>query len=186
MASVHGISCERKRVTSKVVVVTPPTATMPEAPCSVNLFFEVEGYGKAQATGRGLTPTEAAANLQGTIAATRAALAPVPVEPPVRSMEARLSTLLACGLDKAWTKGDEGLGERLVKAARLVRSGAVQPGNREGLLTVRSSQSNDHWYEVEGSTCTCQDWTRHAQAGGKHCCKHVLASMMWARLAEPQ
>lgn len=159
---------------------------LPEASHSVNVFFDVPGYGKAQATGRGRTAQEAAQNLRATIDATREALAPHPQEPPVRSRMQRLAMVLACGLDKAVRRGDRGLTDRLTRAAMLVLSDAVQPGNREGLLTVRSMQAPETWYEVEGMQCTCPDWSKHAKAGEKYSCKHVLAAMLYTRLAEPQ
>lgn len=188
MSMIHGseLACNgtRKRPSSKVVVVTPQTpAALPEAACSVNLFFDVPGYGKAQATGRGATAAEATANLTATIAATRAALAPAPAEPPVRSLPQRLASLLACGLDNAVKRGDYGLGERLSKAAALVLSGAVQPGDREELLTVRSMAEPETWYEVEAGQCTCRDWTKHAKAGETYLCTHGLAALMHTRLA---
>lgn len=159
---------------------------LPEASHSVNIFFEVPGYGKAQATGRGRTAQDAAANLKSTIDATRAALAPAPDEPPVRSRTQRLAALLACGLDKAVQRGDLGLAERLTKAATLVLSDAVQPGERADLVTVRSQAEPATWYDVQGTQCTCPDGTRHAKAGEKYCCKHVLAALLWTRLSAPQ
>jgi len=168
-----------------VVIVKEP-GTLPEAACSVNLLFDVPGYGKAQATGRGANADEAAANLTATIAATRAALAPVPAEPPMRTRTEQLAALLACGLDKAMAKHDLSLVERLSKAAALVLGGAVAPGEREGLLTVRSQREPELWYSVEAGQCTCKDWSTHTKAGQKFCCQHVLASAMYLRLAEPQ
>lgn len=189
MASVHGIdfACNgsRKRPNSKVVVVKE--ATVPEAACSVNGYFKLDGYPERfQATGRGLTPAEAAANLRGTIEATRAALAPVPNEPPVRSKPTRLSILLACWLEKAWDHGEDAMGDRIIKAAHLIRNGAVYVGNREGLMTVRSQRNPETWYDVENGQCTCKDWTAHVQAGKKAHCKHTFAVQMYLRLAEPQ
>ena len=181
MATIHGLTGVRKRPSSKVVVVSPQTTpALPEAACSVNLFFDVPGYGKAQATGRGLTHDEAVANLTGTIASTRAALAPAPPLTPTQ----RLSRLLACWMERAWAREDEALAERLMRAAHLVRQGAVQPGNRAGLMTVRSQQG-DTWYDVEMTTCTCPDWEKHAKTATEHYyCKHLLAVIMAAKLAE--
>jgi len=190
MASIHGTSvgCNRKRPSAKVVIVKEP-GTFPEAACSINLLFDVPGYGKAQATGRGLTADEAVANLAGTIAATRAALAPtppVPAEPPMRTRTEHLAEMLACGLDKAMAKHDLSLVERLSKAAALVLGGAVAPGEREGMLAVRSQREPETWYSVEAGQCTCKDWSTHTTAGQKYTCKHILASAMYTRLAEPQ
>ena len=192
MSSVHGSSmqCNRKRPSSKVVIVKEPGA-LPEAACSVNVMFDLPGYGKAQATGRGANADEAAANLASTIAATRAALAPVPaavavvVEPPALSNTQRVAHMLACGLDKAMARQDVALVERLSKAAALVLGGAVAPGERDGLLTVRSQAEPETWYSVEAGQCTCKDWSLHTKAGAKFCCKHVLSAMMYTRLAEP-
>lgn len=76
--------------------------------------------------------------------------------------------------------------ERLSKAAALVLSGAVQPGDRETLLTVRSMAEPSTWYEVEEGKCTCPDWQKHTKAGETYLCKHGLAALMHTRLAEPQ
>ena len=170
-----------------------PAALLPivpahtEAPCSVNGYFKVEGYAdRFQATGRGATASEAARNLQATIAETRLALeAPAPA-PPVPSREERLAALLACGLKKATAQANWGLIERLSKAAALVLSGAVMPGEREGLLTVASSTQVSTWYEVEhGKTCSCPDFARKSRTTeGQYRCKHLLASLLYARLEE--
>lgn len=169
---------------------TQPTPLLPEAPCSVNLFFEVQGYGKAQATGRGTTPQEAVANLQGTIQATRAALAtraaietpPAPPAPPSR--EAQLATLLTCGIQRALSKGDMGLIERLSKAMVLVLSDAVTPGMHEATWTVRSEANSDTSYEVShGGACTCKDWKHRNKTGeSTYRCKHILAVLFTERL----
>ena len=158
-----------------------------EASHSVNLFFEVEGYGKAQATGRGFTAHDAAQNLADTITATRALLAPpAPVEPPMLTNEQRLAQMLVCGIQRAWAMGDEGLEARMIKAAKLVRAEAVQLGNREGLYAVRSLHAPETWYEVEAQRCTCPDYAKHFEDASKYRCKHVLAVMMYERLSEPQ
>lgn len=60
----------------------PVAPVLPESPCSVNAVFELGGYGRLQATGRGFTPQQAAENLRDTIEATRAALLPPPIEQP--------------------------------------------------------------------------------------------------------
>src|ERR1043166_10055323 len=109
-------------------------APMPEAACSVNGYFHIDGYAdRFQATGRGHSAADAARNLADTIRATRAALE---TPPPPPSREARLSALLACGLRKAVAKHDYDLVGRLSKAAAVVLSGAVSKGEREGMLAV--------------------------------------------------
>jgi hypothetical protein len=159
----------------------PTTPPFPEAPCSVNGYFHLAGFSdRFQATGRGTSPQEAAANLRGTIAATQAALE----TPVVLSREERLSALLDCGLLRAAHKGDYGLCERLKKGAALVTAGAVSPGERDGMLAVQSQSTPAHWYEVDGHACSCPDWEFHARQGKHQHCKHVLATMLYARLAE--
>lgn len=158
--------------------------TTPEALCSVNLFFDVQGFGKAQATGRGATPLEAVSNLQGTIQHTKLALE-APVLPAPQTREERLAALLTCGLTKATARQDWGLVERLSKAAALVLSGAVSPGEREGMLAVQSqSQSTAaHWYEVDGMACSCPDYVhRHKEGEKQYFCKHGLACAMYRKL----
>ena len=91
---------------------------LPEAPCSVNTFIDVDGYGRTQVTGRGWNAEEAAANLRDTICATRKALAPAP--PTV-------GALLECALRKALARGDEKLAARATSAAMLVLAGKVAP-----------------------------------------------------------
>ena len=144
-----------------------------EAPCAINARIDVDGR-CCQVTGRGATPEEAAANFRGLLAA----LQPIPA--PVLSRAERVGPLLACGLAKAAGAQDWALAERLAKAAVLVLSDAVEPGNRAGLVAVRSQTHPETWYEVEGKHCTCQDAQRHADRA----CKHRLAVMMTAKLAE--
>lgn len=163
------------------LILPAPAATpaLPEAACSVNLFFEVEGYGRAQATGRGATASEAVANLHATITATKKALE----APPVVSEEARLGALLTCGLKKAMARQDHGLIERLSKAAALVLGGMVSPGEREGMLAVQSRTTPAHWYEVDGAVCSCPDYKHRHQDGEKtFYCMHGLAAMMYRKL----
>ena len=154
-------------------------APMPEATHSVNLFFEVAGYGKAQATGRGHNAADAARNLADTIRATRAALE---TPPPPPSREERLSALLACGLRKAVAKQDYDRVCRLSKAAALVLSGAVEPTASPAVLAVRSQEHPETWYEVESGKCTCPDSQKHVRNGEKYLCKHSLATAMVAKL----
>lgn len=156
-----------------------PAPACPEATHSVNVFFDVDGYGKAQATGRGNSAKEAAANLLATMQETRAALAPQPVVP----QKVTIGELLTCGLKKATAKQDWGLVERLTKAAALVLSGAVNPGERAGMLTVQSEKTPTHWYEVDGTACSCKDYEHRHQDGDKaYYCKHGLAAMLYTRL----
>lgn len=162
----------------------PVAPTLAEAPCSVNMFFEVEGVGKAQATGRGFTPAEAAANLIGTIESVRTALLPPPI-PALKTRTEQLATLLACWLGKAVERADFGLCERLGKGATLVLAGMVEGNNREGLVAVRSQANPMAWYEVEANTCTCKDYEVHARKGApEHACKHRIAAAIWQRLTD--
>lgn len=159
-------------------VIPQGQAHLPEAACSVNGFFTVNGWTRDfQATGRGATPQEAAHNLKATMVATQEALAPIP--PPTR--EERLASLLACGLTRAVSKGDTGLVERLAKAAALVLSDAVEPTERVQAMAVRSAHQPDTWYTIEGISCSCPDWERHREEGG-YCCKHRLAVWMHRKL----
>lgn len=156
---------------------TPRTLTYAEAPCSMNTHVEVPGFGRVQVTGRGVTPAEAVANLRGQVEALTSTPA------PVLSREERLAQLLTCGLTKAVAKQDWCLTEKLGKAAVLVLSGAVQPGEREGLTTVRSLTNPDTWYEVdELGQCSCPDYHHRAKEGERFWCKHTLAAMMAQRL----
>lgn len=178
------INCRNLSPLALHVGTRPAAATpmLPEAPCSVNGFFEVEGYGRLQATGRGITPQDAAQNLADTMAATREALAPPAAEPKTR--EAQVAELLACWLGKAVARKDFGLVERLSKGAALVLAGMVELGNRPGVLAVRSASSPETWYEVEGRTCTCQDYACHVRKGEpEYACKHITAAAMWQRLS---
>lgn len=167
----------------------------PEATHSVNLFFKVEGYERdAQATGRGATAPEAAQNLLDVITETRRLLAPpvpnepmpVPAEPPVLSFYQRLSRMVACGLEKAWARGDEALEERLIKAERLVRACALEATDLEGAFAVRSLSNPETWYNVDGKGCSCPDHKRHVEDTVKYHCKHSLAMLMFIKLNEPQ
>ena len=164
-------------------------ALLPEASCSVNLFFEVPGYGKAQATGRGRTGAEAVDNLRQTIAHTLSAFAPHP--PPLASRTQRLSLLLACGLEKALAKDDGKLAERLTKAALLVLAGHVEEvvidGQPMGVYRVRSqAEPANTVYDVQGRVCECQDSRRHAEDTTPYHCKHSLASLLVHRLSEQE
>ena len=167
----------------KPQVLLQGPAQLPEAACSVNLRFDVPGYAdRAQATGRGASPAEAAAHLRETIDATRLALAPP--APPMR--EEQLAHLLASGLAKATAQADYGLVERLAKAAALVLSGAVEATDSPAVMAVRSQTAADHWYEVtlSGFVCTCKDWSHAAQAGHMRPCKHGLAVAFSTRLPQ--
>lgn len=158
---------------------TPAPTMLPEAPCSVNMKFAVGVTGEcAQATGRGATAQEAATNLKATVDATRAAFAP----PAPLSREEQVGRLLACGLSKAVAKGDTQLCERLMKGALLVLAGAVEPGNRGGVMAVRSQRDSATWYEVEGRTCSCPDARRHQQDEARYCCKHVCAALFVTKI----
>ena len=148
-----------------------------EAPCSMNTHVEVPGLGRVQVTGRGLTPAEAAANLRGQVEA----LTPTPA--PVQTREARLAQLLTCGLAKAAAKQDWALIEKLSKAAALVLSGAVQPGEREGTTAVRSLTTPLAWYTIdEDGRCSGPDAAHRAKEGEAYYCKHNCARLLAIRL----
>lgn len=155
----------------------PKTPTLSEAPCSVNTFVETSTLGRIQVTGRGTTPAEAVANLQGMVEALR------PPPPPVRSREERLAQLLTCGLTRATAKGEWAMVEKLAHAAALVLSGAVQPGERDGVLTVRSRSNSELWYDVENGCCSCTDYMQKAKEGETYYCKHLVCVLMFQRLA---
>lgn len=154
--------------------------SIPEAPCSVNMKFAIGVGGQmAQATGRGITGAEAARNLRDTIEATRYAFAP----PAPLTREERLGALLACGLSRAVAKGDLALAERLSKAAVLVLVGAVEPGERAGVMAVRSQRDSTLWYEVEGmAQCSCPDSKKHRTDETKYFCKHSFAVILAQKL----
>ncbi len=164
------------------VMIPDGPAQLPEAACSVNLRFRVEGYNDpAQATGRGATPEEAARNLKATIDATRAALAAQPAR------HERLAQLFACGVSKALGREDFGLVERLTKAVVLVETGKVEPGERAGMMAVWSLTNPGTYYEVDetphGYSCTCPDFRRHVdKEASRYYCKHALARMMVDKL----
>ena len=130
--------------------IIPPSPTLPEAACSVNLFFEVDGYGKAQATGRGRSASEAAANLKVTIEATRAALAPAPPAKPT------LGCLLEKGLRTAQERGDPKLAERLMKAALIVLADGFERDENGEITGVFSQANGVHLYRLdEQGRCPC-------------------------------
>jgi len=162
-------------------------SSFPEAQCNVSLKFcvrSLEFPEAALATGRGRTPDEAAANLAATITATRKALAPK-IDEPVKPTTT-LGNLLECGIKKAVNKGDMNLVTRLAKAAALVVSEAVQPGNRDGLWTVRSQAAGNEgtWYELEPlrNSCSCADQQKRLRAEQPGWCKHLLAYAFYNRL----
>lgn len=144
-----------------------------EAPCSINGHANINGM-TVQVTGRGFSGEEAASNFRHTLAAIQ----PVPVEPAPRTREQRLAALLTCGLGKAAAKQDWPLIERLSKAAALVLSGAVQMGDRPGLVCIRSQANPETWYEVEAGHCSCPDAQKHQERA----CKHRLAMVLEQRL----
>jgi hypothetical protein len=155
-------------------------APLPEAACSVNGYFHIDGYAdRFQATGRGHSAADAARNLADTIRATRAALE---TPPPPPSREQRLSALLACGLTKAVAKHDYDRVCRLSKAAALVLSGAVEPTASPAVMAVRSQAHPETWYEVSGAVCSCPDSVKHVRNGEKYLCKHGLAVAMMTKL----
>jgi hypothetical protein len=162
---------------------TPQVApALPEAACSVNLFFEVAaGYGKAQATGRGANAQEAAANLKATIEATRAILAP----PPLASRTERLAALLACGTQKALASGNTARLDRLARAYLLVVKGMVGAVTVNdvptGAYEVQSQTTPGKRYFVESQSCECQDARKHAD-DPSFFCMHSLAALYVTRL----
>ena len=170
-------------------LMQPVPALLPDVPCSVNGFFEVEGYGRLQATGRGWTPEEAAENLIGTMDAVRQRLAPV--EP---SSVEKVGTTLACWLTKAINREDWGLVERLSKGAAIVLAGHCEPGNTPQSIAVKSQSATETtWYEVElhkgTSVCSCKDYEHSlrklVEAGheASYACKHICAAALWQRCA---
>jgi hypothetical protein len=159
-----------------------PTTSLPEAPCSLNVFVEIPSLGKVQVTGRGCTPSQAVSNLLGQIDLLKLQ-APPPLAPPALSREERLTRLLTRWRRSALEKGQWSVIERLGTAEVLVLAGAVEPGNRDGLVTVRSQQDPQTWYDIEQQMCTCPDWEKHAKAGdNSYACKHVLAASIWTRI----
>jgi hypothetical protein len=161
--------------------------TMPEAPCSLNYFIDLPGKPRIQITGRGLTPSQAISNAQGMEDLLRLQCQPPPPpapEPLPVTREEQVASILAKGLSKATKTQDLPLVDRLAKAAALVLAGAVEPGNRPGLVTVQSQAEPLLHYDVEDQMCTCPDWTKQARAGHARPCKHLLAVAMWQRLED--
>jgi len=156
----------------------------------------IPGYADtALVTGRGDTPEQAARNLTETIQATKAALAPAPAaqtEPlhAPRSREQVLAGLLTCGMQKAVTKGDMGLVERLAKAAAIVLAkehlyqDPNTPDHYELLGQMRHAQMTLYHVNPRTLHCTCPDFSTHnSEAQEKrHMCKHLLAVMMYERI----
>jgi len=152
---------------------------LPESPCSVNTFVEIDGL-RVQVTGRGLTAQEAARNLADTIAATRTALAP---QPPT------IGEMLESACVKAIAAEDDGLAARAMGAALLVLRGAVTPPNTvEHVWQVQGSADAPYVVDLHdeeapgGRSCTCPDW-QHRNGPDKpaRCCKHQLAALMAAK-----
>lgn len=167
--------------TAPATIPQGPAQLLHEAPCSMTARLLVPAISRDAilVTGRGLTGAEAARNLQESCAALQEAPAPTP--PPSR--EQRLSALLTKGLVCAASKGDLDLVTRLSKAAYLVLTDAVEPGNTAGQLVVRSETHPETWYEITGKMCTCPDWERAAKKNEPRPCNHVLAVLMTAKLA---
>lgn len=160
----------------------------PEALCSVNMHFQVMGYGTAQATGRGATPQEAVTNLTGTMAATIVALEDRAQKGPMNRYE-KLGRLITCGLAKA--ASDQKLQERFMKAVQLVVHGHVSPeggtvlgpvgGGGGDVYRVYSQTTEGASYYANATRCTCADRTRH-EADQAYKCKHILAVLLYAKL----
>ena len=165
----------------------PAHVRLPEAACSVNGYFHIQGYSdRFQATGRGFTPDEAVKNLAETMQKTRAILAP----PPLATREERLARLYTSGIVRALALKDSGLVQRITKAFLLYTSGALQPTDSPVVYTVHSQTGEDTIYEVTGNrhtgyVCVCQDWTRHQEEKG-YACKHSLVVMFEHRLREQE
>ncbi len=153
---------------------------LPESPCSVNTFIEIEGVGRVQVTSRGFTAVDAAANLRDTIAATRQALAP---QPPT------IGALLEAACIKAIAQQDDGLAAKAVQAALLVLRGAVTPPNVvQGVWLVQGSAELPYVVDLHdvdapgGRSCNCPDWThRNGPDKEPHACKHICATMLAAK-----
>lgn len=161
---------------ARVPAAAPAPLPYPEMPCSITAHVDMDGL-RVQITGRGPTPADAAAQFRGTLAAMQ----PAPVTSPSRT--AQIAALLTCWLDKAVTRQDWPLVETLSKGAALALAGAVEPGDRVGVVAVRSATHPDTWYEVEGLTCTCPAYQQHVRKGvPEYACKHRCAAAFVARL----
>lgn len=160
---------------------TDMSPVLPEAPASLNVYVEVPGLGRVQATGRGTSGADAARMLRESVEALRAEFAP----PPLPSRAERAAALLACGTAKALAAEDYGLLDRLSKAYVLVVRGLVEDTDTPAVKAVRSLSQPGTWYEitVPGLVCTCPDYEhRHRDGDSKHLCKHSLATWMAGRL----
>lgn len=75
-------------------------------------------------------------------------------------------------------------GLRLSKAVSIVLSGGVQPSALvQGGWRV-ASQSGGEGYEVNGDSCTCADYVRHAAETPGVICKHIIASWLYRRVVQ--
>lgn len=145
---------------------------LPDAPCSVNLFFKLDGYPReAQATGRGWTPAEAADNLAATIEQVRARLAP----PPAPTLAERIGKELSRALEKVGHDREKWL--RCSDAALMVIRGAVYA--EAGGYVVWDNGEAVPYHLAQCGPCTCNDAQAHA---GKtpYYCTHQMA--LWFAL----
>jgi len=124
---------------------------LPEAPCSVNCFFEVNGM-KAQATGRGRTPKEAAEHLRGTVKETIAVF-----HEPL-SFEDRIARCIAKWIKIAAENDDWEAIERIGIAASLVVRGHVfEHPDAHDMHVVWGHDEVDQYFVHKKTGCGCGD-----------------------------
>lgn len=135
---------------------------LPEAPCSVNCFFEL-GTMKAQATGRGRTPQEAAKNLRDTIDETQKVLG------NQLTFSAKLGKYIGRLVTEASEQGNWHLIERIGLAASLVTHGSVfaHPED-DAMYVVWDHEEIEQEFVHQTAGCEC-DGLRGWQ------CEHGLA-----------
>lgn len=125
---------------------------LPEAPCSINMFFEVNGM-KGQATGRGDTPKKAVANLQETMEEARRAFAP-PV--PQLTMAQRLAKYAACAIEKAIEREEYDRLSCIGEAVALAARGSVYADpSRPNVFIVWDHVGIDRVFVKENGHCDC-------------------------------
>lgn len=130
---------------------------LPEAPCSVNCFFEVNGM-KAQATGRGRTPKEAADNLRDTIKETMAAFSDT-LSFPKRIAQCVARWIKNAAEQEAW----EDIARIGVAASLVVRGHVFDHPDADDMYVVWGHDDVDQYFVHKVTGCGC------GEPGGWNC-----------------
>ena len=152
---------------------------MHEAPCSCNVFVDVNGL-RVQVTGRGDGPREAARHLAATIAEVQHELAPAPPT---------IGELLEKACRAAVARDEDGVAVKALQAAMLVLRGAVSPPTAvQHAWLVQGSADLPYVVDMAdadapgGRSCNCPDWEhRNGPDLPVHSCKHILACCLMAK-----